>query len=145
MRISEVRERLIAMVKQADEAMPHIRQGMGKPCGQHFTDKCSACWADAYYAGLKEAVEGIREVFVRNWETDKCAGCGLDLGAFCGYALQQNPGRWCRPCVETRFPEVGRLIAEADKYILDNGWEITFKPTADADKLRGAPDLEVGS
>ena len=42
--------------------------------------------------------------------------------------------------LENSFRELRALVVEGFK--LPSGYTITFKPTADADKLRGAPDLK---
>ena len=70
MKINEAREKLTKLLQVADTALPHIRVGMGTPCGKHPTDLCAACWADAYYSDLKLAMQNVKEIMVQKWEVE---------------------------------------------------------------------------
>jgi hypothetical protein len=70
MKIHEVRGKLTELVKVADEALPHIRQGLGPACGKHPTDICARCWADAYFSDMRLAIDNVKDIFTQRWEVD---------------------------------------------------------------------------
>lgn len=53
---------LTEAINRAEEAIPHIDAGLGKPCGCGDVNRCSTCWARAYFAMLKKSI-----TFIRDW------------------------------------------------------------------------------
>ena len=70
MKINEVREKLTKLTQCASDALPHIRVGMGSPCGKHPADYCGACWADAFYGSLSKAIEEMKRIYTERWEVE---------------------------------------------------------------------------